>query len=166
MSWFLHVTLAPQYQHVELVVYKPLLTKPASFPRFSTMEGLMERLEQAVTRLEKLSITVRGSSSTANRDCVNGIDGGKLGSRTTRLRCWLTKETLNCISWYNILNFYVWVCPFVRRFVSEYGGFWCYPERSIVRLPEHQPSHRKRGGKTRKCTAQLWESRWQKRGVQ
>lgn len=40
----------------------------------------MERLEQAVTRLEKLSVTVRGSSSTANGDCVNGMDGGKCGS--------------------------------------------------------------------------------------
>ncbi|XP_068603025.1 adenylyl cyclase-associated protein 2 isoform X2 [Brachionichthys hirsutus] len=36
------------------------------------MEGLMERLERAVTRLEK------ASSGMANGDCVNGIDGGLL----------------------------------------------------------------------------------------
>ncbi|XP_034560256.1 adenylyl cyclase-associated protein 2 [Notolabrus celidotus] len=40
------------------------------------MEGLMERLERAVTRLEKMSVTVQASSSMANGDCVNGIDGG------------------------------------------------------------------------------------------
>nr|XP_046273075.1 adenylyl cyclase-associated protein 2 isoform X2 [Scatophagus argus] len=34
------------------------------------MEGLMERLERAVTRLENMS------SSVSNRDCINGIDGG------------------------------------------------------------------------------------------
>ncbi|XP_059206458.1 adenylyl cyclase-associated protein 2 [Centropristis striata] len=38
------------------------------------MEGLMERLERAVTRLEKTSITMQ--ASMANGDCVNGIDGG------------------------------------------------------------------------------------------
>ncbi|XP_034401251.1 adenylyl cyclase-associated protein 2 [Cyclopterus lumpus] len=40
------------------------------------MEGLMERLEQAVTRLEKMSVTMAASSGLANGDCVNGIDGG------------------------------------------------------------------------------------------
>ncbi|XP_054461962.1 adenylyl cyclase-associated protein 2 [Anoplopoma fimbria] len=41
------------------------------------MEGLMERLEQAVTRLEKMSITKQASSRMTNGDCVNGINGGK-----------------------------------------------------------------------------------------
>ncbi|TKS88415.1 Adenylyl cyclase-associated protein 2 [Collichthys lucidus] len=40
------------------------------------MEGLIERLERAVTRLEQLSITMQPSSGMANGDCVNGIDGG------------------------------------------------------------------------------------------
>ncbi|XP_028281101.1 adenylyl cyclase-associated protein 2 [Parambassis ranga] len=40
------------------------------------MEGLMQRLERAVTRLEKMSVTVQASSSMANGDYVNGIDGG------------------------------------------------------------------------------------------
>uniref|UniRef100_UPI0037E8ED23 adenylyl cyclase-associated protein 2 n=1 Tax=Semicossyphus pulcher TaxID=241346 RepID=UPI0037E8ED23 len=40
------------------------------------MEGLMERLERAVTRLEKMSVTMQASSGMANGDCVNGIDGG------------------------------------------------------------------------------------------
>lgn len=41
------------------------------------MEGLMERLERAVTRLEKMSIIMQASNGMANGDCVNGIDGGK-----------------------------------------------------------------------------------------
>ncbi|KAM6904365.1 adenylyl cyclase-associated protein 2 isoform 2-T2 [Lycodopsis pacificus] len=40
------------------------------------MEGLMERLEQAVTRLEKMSVPMQASSGMANGNCVNGIDGG------------------------------------------------------------------------------------------
>ncbi|CAJ1083505.1 adenylyl cyclase-associated protein 2 [Xyrichtys novacula] len=40
------------------------------------MEGLMERLERAVTRLEKLSVTMQTPNGMANGDCVNGIDGG------------------------------------------------------------------------------------------
>ncbi|XP_042362745.1 adenylyl cyclase-associated protein 2 isoform X2 [Plectropomus leopardus] len=36
----------------------------------------MERLERAVTRLEKLSVTMHASSGMANGDCANGIDGG------------------------------------------------------------------------------------------
>lgn len=39
------------------------------------MEGLMERLERAVTRLEQLAVTIQASGSLANGDCVNGIDG-------------------------------------------------------------------------------------------
>ncbi|XP_069552735.1 adenylyl cyclase-associated protein 2 [Brachyistius frenatus] len=38
------------------------------------MEGLMQRLERVVTRLEKMSITMQASSGMANGDCVNGID--------------------------------------------------------------------------------------------
>ncbi|KAM8767400.1 adenylyl cyclase-associated protein 2 isoform 2-T3 [Acanthopagrus schlegelii] len=38
------------------------------------MEGLMERLERAVTRLEKMGFTMQ--SGMANGGCVNGIDGG------------------------------------------------------------------------------------------
>uniref|UniRef100_A0AAX7U1I2 Adenylyl cyclase-associated protein n=1 Tax=Astatotilapia calliptera TaxID=8154 RepID=A0AAX7U1I2_ASTCA len=38
------------------------------------MEGLMQRLERAVTRLEQMS--AQASSGMANGDCVNGIDGG------------------------------------------------------------------------------------------
>lgn len=45
--------------------------------RFVTMEGLMERLERAVTRLEKMSVTMQASSGMANGGCVNGIDEGK-----------------------------------------------------------------------------------------
>lgn len=41
------------------------------------MEGLMQRLERAVTRLEQMSSTMQTSSSMANGDCVNGINGGK-----------------------------------------------------------------------------------------
>ncbi|KAG8005208.1 Adenylyl cyclase-associated protein 2, partial [Nibea albiflora] len=44
--------------------------------RLVAMEGLIERLERAVTRLEQLSITMQPSSGMANGDCVNGIDGG------------------------------------------------------------------------------------------
>ncbi|KAM9384647.1 adenylyl cyclase-associated protein 2 [Pholidichthys leucotaenia] len=40
------------------------------------MEGLMLRLERAVTRLEKMSITMQASTGMANGDCVNGVDGG------------------------------------------------------------------------------------------
>ncbi|XP_047460513.1 adenylyl cyclase-associated protein 2 [Mugil cephalus] len=40
------------------------------------MEGLMERLERAVTRLEHMSVTMQASSSMSNGDCVNGINGG------------------------------------------------------------------------------------------
>ncbi|XP_035537837.1 adenylyl cyclase-associated protein 2 [Morone saxatilis] len=40
------------------------------------MEGLMERLERAVTRLEKMSVTMQAPGGMANGDCVNGIDGG------------------------------------------------------------------------------------------
>lgn len=38
------------------------------------MEGLMERLERAVTRLEKMSVAMEASSGMANGGCVNGID--------------------------------------------------------------------------------------------
>ncbi|XP_037549355.1 adenylyl cyclase-associated protein 2 [Nematolebias whitei] len=40
------------------------------------MEGLMQRLEQAVTRLEQMSVTMQPSGSMANGSCANGIDGG------------------------------------------------------------------------------------------
>lgn len=40
------------------------------------MEGFMERLERAVTRLEKLAVTMQASSGMANGGCVNGIDEG------------------------------------------------------------------------------------------
>lgn len=39
------------------------------------MDGLMERLERAVTRLEQMSVTMQASSGMANGDCVNGING-------------------------------------------------------------------------------------------
>lgn len=39
------------------------------------MEGLMERLERAVTRLEQMSVSTSGVM--ANGDFVNGINGGK-----------------------------------------------------------------------------------------
>lgn len=41
------------------------------------MEGLMQRLERAVTRMEQMSITMQASSGMANGDVVNGIEGGK-----------------------------------------------------------------------------------------
>lgn len=41
------------------------------------MEGLMERLERAVTRLEQMSVTMQTSSGMANGGCLNGIDGGE-----------------------------------------------------------------------------------------
>lgn len=37
----------------------------------------MERLEQAVSRLEQMSVTMQLSSGVANRSCVNGINGGE-----------------------------------------------------------------------------------------
>lgn len=40
------------------------------------MEGFMERLERAVTRLEKFAVTMQASSGMANGGCLNGIDGG------------------------------------------------------------------------------------------
>ncbi|XP_067357016.1 adenylyl cyclase-associated protein 2 [Channa argus] len=40
------------------------------------MEGLMQRLERAVTRLEQMSVTMQASSGMANGDFVNGIEGG------------------------------------------------------------------------------------------
>ncbi|XP_071356380.1 adenylyl cyclase-associated protein 2 [Trachinotus anak] len=40
------------------------------------MEGLMQRLERAVTRLEQMSVTMQTSSGMANGGCLNGIDGG------------------------------------------------------------------------------------------
>lgn len=47
------------------------------FSRFAIMEGLMERLERAVTRLENLSAAMQASSGMANGDCVNGMDEGE-----------------------------------------------------------------------------------------
>lgn len=44
------------------------------------MEGLMERLERAVTRLEKLAATAQASSPLANGDCVNGLHDGECTS--------------------------------------------------------------------------------------
>ncbi|XP_015242470.1 PREDICTED: adenylyl cyclase-associated protein 2 isoform X2 [Cyprinodon variegatus] len=41
------------------------------------MEDLMQRLECAVTSLEKMSITMQASSNMANGNCVNGIGGGQ-----------------------------------------------------------------------------------------
>ncbi|XP_072226797.1 adenylyl cyclase-associated protein 2 [Leuresthes tenuis] len=40
------------------------------------MEGLMQRLERAVTRLEQMSVTMQASNSVAHGNCVNGVDGG------------------------------------------------------------------------------------------
>ncbi|KAM3858058.1 adenylyl cyclase-associated protein 2 [Diretmus argenteus] len=40
------------------------------------MEALIERLEQAVIRLEKVSMKMQASNGMTNGDCVNGIDGG------------------------------------------------------------------------------------------
>lgn len=45
--------------------------------RSVTMEGLMERLERAVTRLEKLSVTIQESGGVVNGGCVNGVDEGR-----------------------------------------------------------------------------------------
>lgn len=50
------------------------------------MEGLMERLERAVTRLEKLSVTMQESSGVVNGGCVNGVDGGKSPFRNEKRR--------------------------------------------------------------------------------
>lgn len=50
---------------------------PTFVSRFVTMDGLMERLERAVTRLEQMSVTMQASNGMANGDCVNGINGGK-----------------------------------------------------------------------------------------
>lgn len=41
----------------------------------------MQRLEQAVTRLEQMSVTMQLSGSMANGSCANGIDGGERGIR-------------------------------------------------------------------------------------
>lgn len=113
-----------------------------SFSRFAIMEGLMERLERAVTRLENLSATMQASSGMANGDCVNGIDGG---------------ECISPLWHFNSLFFIVFLswrfAPCVSRFVSVYWGAWCHTERSAVRLPEQQPSHRQRRGET--CKTEL-----------
>lgn len=50
---------------------------PLLFSRFVTMEGLMQRLERAVTRLEQMSVTMQAPNGMANGGCVNGIDEGK-----------------------------------------------------------------------------------------
>lgn len=47
---------------------------------FAAMEGLMERLERAVTRLEKLAATAQASGPLANGDCVNGLHDGECKS--------------------------------------------------------------------------------------
>uniref|UniRef100_A0A672J2T8 Adenylyl cyclase-associated protein n=1 Tax=Salarias fasciatus TaxID=181472 RepID=A0A672J2T8_SALFA len=46
------------------------------------MAGLVLRLEQAVTRLEQMSITMQAPRGLANGDCVNGIVGGQNVSRS------------------------------------------------------------------------------------
>lgn len=54
------------------------------------MEGLVERLERAVTRLEKMSVTMQAASGIANGNCANGIDGGESmpqSIRSTTARC-------------------------------------------------------------------------------
>ncbi|XP_056255167.1 adenylyl cyclase-associated protein 2 [Seriola aureovittata] len=40
------------------------------------MEGFMQRMERAVTRLEQMSVTMQASSGMANGGCLNGMDGG------------------------------------------------------------------------------------------
>lgn len=48
------------------------------------MEGLMERLERAVTRLEKLAATAQVSGLLANGNCVNGLHDGECTSTFQR----------------------------------------------------------------------------------
>lgn len=50
------------------------------------MEGLMERLERAVTRLEKLSVTMQESSGVVNGGCINGVDEGRSSVNGNPLR--------------------------------------------------------------------------------
>lgn len=41
------------------------------------MEDLIQRLEQAVTRLEHVSTLMQESNAMANGTCINGLDQGK-----------------------------------------------------------------------------------------
>lgn len=41
------------------------------------MEDLIQRLEQAVTRLEHVSTSMQDSNTMSNGTCVNGLDQGK-----------------------------------------------------------------------------------------
>lgn len=54
--------------------------------RSVTMEGLMERLERAVTRLEKLSVAMQESSGVVNGGCINGVDEGRFPENGNPLR--------------------------------------------------------------------------------
>ncbi|XP_013861272.1 adenylyl cyclase-associated protein 2 [Austrofundulus limnaeus] len=64
------------------------------------MEGLMQRLEQAVSRLEQMSVTMQLSSGVANGSCVNGINGGGGVSQSVEVFDVLLKgpvtDYLNC----------------------------------------------------------------------
>lgn len=53
--------------------------------RSVTMEGLMERLERAVTRLEKLAVSMQ-ESGVVNGGCVNGVDEGRSAGNGIPLR--------------------------------------------------------------------------------
>uniref|UniRef100_H3CUV6 Cyclase associated actin cytoskeleton regulatory protein 2 n=1 Tax=Tetraodon nigroviridis TaxID=99883 RepID=H3CUV6_TETNG len=57
------------------------------------MEGLMERLERAVTRLEKLSVTMQESGGVVNGGCLNGVDEGYGGDSTSILNGPVTEYT-------------------------------------------------------------------------
>lgn len=70
----IRVLISAQMAHAQL--QDSDVCVPTSVSRFVTMDGLMERLERAVTRLEQMSVTMQ-SSGMANGDCVNNISEGK-----------------------------------------------------------------------------------------
>lgn len=80
LQWTLYVVI----NVCSLKMLKGRETTSAFVFRSVNMEGLMERLERAVTRLEKLSVTMQDSSSLANGGCVNGVDGGKSPFRSEK----------------------------------------------------------------------------------
>lgn len=124
------------------------------FSRFVTMEGLMERLERAVTRLEQLSVNMQTSSGLANGDCVNGIDGGKC-----MLQYHVTQRRRTEVGWTCTWASELIIISLSFRQVSVCGGLRRAVEGSSVRLPQAQQSHRKRRGETCEWTQRLFHTK-------
>ncbi|CAB1449675.1 unnamed protein product, partial [Pleuronectes platessa] len=65
-----------QSRDIDAHTHREINCGPGGEGVFATMEGLMLRLERAVTRLEKMSVNMHPTAGMANGDCVNGIDEG------------------------------------------------------------------------------------------